>query len=77
MERIIPYLIIVTLFLGLMSIVYLEVDLTRELKQMVGKEVVVSGDTLKVIGVDYDDSQLIMDDGTLLSRHFVKAFLDQ
>lgn len=66
------------LFLGaILGFVWLAMSETEERRQLVGKEIVISGDTLKVIGVYDDYDQLIMNDGSLLYREVVKAFLDQ
>lgn len=70
--------VFIGLFLGaILGIVWLAMSETKERRQLVGKEIVIYGDTLKVIGVyDYHD-QMIMNDGSLLYREVVKAFLDQ
>ena len=70
--------VLIGLFLGTMlGFVWLAMSETEERRQLVGKEIVISGDTLKVIGIDDYYDQLIMNDGSLLSREVVKAFLDQ
>ena len=70
--------VLIGLILGaILGIYWLAMSETKERRQLVGKEIVISGDTLKVIGVyDYHD-QMIMNDGSLLYREVVKAFLDQ
>ena len=66
------------LFLGTMlGCILCAVADEKEVKQLVGKEIVISGDTLKVIGFDRSYNQLIMDDGSLLSKDVVKVLLDQ
>lgn len=73
----ISYVFIGLLLGTMLGFAWLVMSEKKERRQLVGKEIVISGDTLKVIGVDDYYDQLIMNDGSLLSREVVKAFLNQ